>query len=415
MSIVRRRARSAVGGPESKLRELLATHDALRRIAALIARGAQPSEVFAAVTGEVKTRFRASTARLIRYETDGTVTVVANEGTVGPHARIGCQWNRFPDHGLTSTVWRTGQPARVDDYRAVVGGEPYVREGLVAAVAAPIFVHGNLWGLIAIGSTAGPLPSDAENRLADFASLTATAIATAHGRAEVEASRSRIVLASDESRRRIERDLHDGAQQQLVALALTVTTLSECGNTPQHLRNHLQQTAAQLLQVIDNLREIARGIHPAILSEAGLVPALRELATRSPIPAQVTARVCDGIPQPVAAGAYYVVSEALANTVKHSRATHVRIDAVLSDDMLEVVVTDDGIGGADRQNGTGLVGLYDRVEALGGRMSIDSTPGEGTRIYCALPVYDVTSTQGTSRRPEPVDDRHRYRQGEAWP
>jgi signal transduction histidine kinase len=378
--------------PDS-LTELTQTQAALRRLAALIAEGVSPAEMFTAVTKEVRRRYGATTARLIRYEIDGTATVLANQGTVGPHVRTGERWTDFPAAGLTETVWRTGRAARVDDYRTVPGGGLYVSEGLLAAVGVPIFVHGGLWGLIAIGSGDGPFPPDAEERLTEFTGLTATAIATAQGRAEIAASRTRIVEASDESRRRIERDLHDGAQQRLVSLAMRLSALSEDDAVSTRLRGDLREISKIVIGVIEDLREIATGIHPAILSKAGLGPALRALARRSAVPTEVRVTLGARLPPAVEVGVYYVASEALANAAKHADAESVTIDVTVEDHMLHLSVSDDGSGGADLAKGTGLVGLQDRVEALGGRLAVVSPEGAGTRVYCVMPLA-----------PPPADD-----------
>ncbi|MET0699605.1 MAG: GAF domain-containing sensor histidine kinase [Mycobacterium sp.] len=370
------------------LQELAFTHAALTRLAALIAQGVSPAELFAAVTREVRRRFGPTTARMIRYEPDGTATVLANEGTAGPHVRIGEQWRHYPATGLTKTIWTTGRPARVDDYRDLPGGERYVAEGLLSAVGVPIFVHGTLWGLIAIGSSTAPLPLGTEERLTTFTRLTATAIATAQGRAEVAASRARIVAASDESRRRIERDLHDGAQQQLVTLAMRMAMLSDCATTSPEMRAELKQASKLLSSVMDELREIAQGIYPAVLSQAGLGPALRTLARRSAVPVEVQIGVTTRLPTSVEVAAYYMVSEMLTNAVKHANASTVNIRAVVANATLHVSVVDDGIGGADPTKGSGLLGLQDRVEALGGRLRIHSPTGGGTSVNCAIPLAD---------------------------
>jgi len=362
------------------LRELVETQAALRRLAVLIARDTPPSDVFTAVTGEVRRRYGAATARMVRFESDGTATMVANVGTIGPHVRVGGPWTGYPECGLTQKVWNTGRSARVDDYREVPGGEPYVSEGLVSGVAVPIYVAGRLWGFIAIGSVTGPLPADVERCLAEFTGLTATAIATAQSRAEIRASRARIVAAFDNARKRLERDLHDGAQQHLVSLALRVAMLSDCPGVSDSMRNQLKELSIGLDTVIGDLRELARGIHPAILSQAGLEPALRALAARSVLPVELRLGVPDRLPTSIESGAYYIAAEALANATKHAHATRVRIEAELGGAMLRVAVIDDGIGGADVRSGTGLLGLHDRAEALGGRLSVLSPTGGGTHI-----------------------------------
>ena len=371
---------------EQQLRALADTQAALRRLAMLVARGEPPEVVFAAVTKEVLRHFGSGTARMIRFELDGTATLVANEGTTGPHVRVGQRWEGYPPAGLTATVLRTGRPARVDDYYDIPGGEPYLGEGLRSAVAMPVHVHGRLWGLIAVGSGQGPLPPDMEQRMTEFTDLVATAVANAQSRAELMASRARIVAASDEARRRIERDLHDGAQQHLVALALRLRSAAAASYDRGEIRTEITGVAAELRGVLDDLREISQGIHPAILSEAGLRPALRALGRRSTIPVEMQLRVDERLPEPVEVGAYYVVSEMLANAAKHARASVVEVDAEASGGTLRLQVRDDGIGGADPVRGSGLLGLKDRIEALGGTFSVHSPVGHGTTVSCELPV-----------------------------
>jgi signal transduction histidine kinase len=371
---------------EQELHELADTQAALRRLATLVARGASPEAVFAAATKEALRHFGGGTARMIRYELDGTATLVANEGTTGPHVRVGESWEGYPATGLTATVLRTGQAARVDDYGAIAGGEPYLREGIRSAVAMPIHVNGRLWGAIAVGSGQGPPPPDTEQRMTAFTDLVATAVANAQNRAELITSRARIVAASDEARRRIERDLHDGVQQGLVALALRLRSAAAAPHECDQTSTEFIDVAASLMRVIDELRETSRGIHPAILTEAGLRPALRALARRSAVPAEMTVRVDGRLPEPVEVGAYYVVSETLTNTAKHARASVVEVEVEAADGTLRVCVRDDGVGGADPLRGSGLVGLKDRIETLGGTFSLDSPPGGGTSICCELPV-----------------------------
>jgi signal transduction histidine kinase len=373
---------------EQQLHELADTQAALRRLATLVARGEPPEAVFAAATKEALRHFGGGTARMIRYELDGTATLVANEGTTGPHVRVGKRWEGYPPTGLTETVLRTGQAARVDDYRDVPGGEPYLREGLRSAVAMPIHVNGRLWGMIAVGSGHGPLPADTEARMVQFTDLVATAVANAQNRSELITSRARIITASDEARRRIERDLHDGAQQGLVALALRLRSAAVGPPDNDELRTELTDVAAGLMDVIDELRETCRGIHPAILTNAGLRPALHALARRSTVPVEIDVRIDGRLPEPVEVGGYYVVSEMLTNAAKHARATAVRVDAGLSDDTLRLCVRDDGIGGADPLLGSGLVGLKDRIDALGGTFTLHSPPAGGTLVCCELPVVD---------------------------
>jgi signal transduction histidine kinase len=329
--------------------------------------------------------FGNGTARMIRYEADGTSTLIANEGTTGPHVRVGKRWEGYPATGLTATVWKTGQPARVHDYRDIPGGEPYLREGLRSAIGMPILVDGRLWGMIAVGSGDGPLPEGTEQRMAEFTDLVATAVANAQNRAELIASRARIVAASDAARRRIERDLHNGAEQRLLILALRLHSVAKLHESDE-IRTEIANAASELMSVINELREISRGIHPAVLSRAGLRPALRALGRRSAIPVDVNVRIEGRLPAPAEVGAYHVVSEMLTNAAEHAHASVVEVDAEASGDTLRVCVRDDGVGGADPARGSGLVGLRDRIEALGGTFSMHSPAGGGTTVTCELPL-----------------------------
>jgi signal transduction histidine kinase len=371
---------------EQPVQDLVQTQASLRRLAMLVARGTPSEEVFAAVTKEALGHFGDGTARMIRFEFDGTATLLANRGAAGPHVRVGDRWEGFPPTGLTATVRRTGRTARVDTYRDVPGGDPYPQEGLESAVGIPIFVHGRLWGMMAIGSGSASLPADTEERMADFTDLISTSVANAQSLAELMAARTRLVTAADEVRRRLERQLHDGAQQRLIALALRLRALSdlpeECGD----LRLEIAASADQMLDVIDNLREIARGLHPAILSQAGLGPALRTLGRQSAVPTKIDVRFDRRLPDRVEVGAYYVVSELLANAAKHAAASFVLVQATMSGDDLSIHVDDDGVGGADPARGSGLIGLKDRVEALRGTFVVQSPHGSGTTVLCTIPT-----------------------------
>ena len=351
----------------------------------LVVDGAAPDAVFDAVTKEALRRFGSGTARMIRFEPDGTATILANEGTSGPHVNVGHAWENYPPAGLTATIQRTGAPARIDDYRDIPGGEAYLQEGLRCSAGMPIHVDGRLWGMIAVGSQEGPLPPDTELRMTEFTELLATAIATAHNRAELIASRARLVAAADEARRRITRDLHDGAQQRLVALALRLRTAAEYCTDLDAARDDLRAAVTDAFEIGEELREIAHGIHPAVLSEAGLGPALRALGRRSALPTEVCVSFADRLPAPIEVGAYYVVSELLTNAAKYAQATTVQIHAHLVDGHLHVSIRDDGIGGA-KHAGSGLTGLRDRVEALGGTLQVHGGRRQGTVGICQLPT-----------------------------
>jgi signal transduction histidine kinase len=255
-------------------------------------------------------------------------------------------------------------------------------------VAVPIIVDKRVWGMAAVGSGApDPLPPDTEARIGDFADLVATAIANAATRAELVASRARIVTAGDEARRRLERDLHDGAQQRLVSLGLQLRVAEEA--MPPELdefRGQLAEVLAGLTGVSADLQEISRGIHPAILSRGGLGPALKTLARRSSVPVDLDLTLDRRLPDSIEVAAYYVVAEALTNAAKHAAASLVTVCADTHDAALRLLIQDDGIGGADFGKGSGLIGLQDRVEALGGHMEIASPPGSGTSVHIGIPL-----------------------------
>jgi signal transduction histidine kinase len=299
-------------------------------------------------------------------------------------------------NNLGTIVFKTGRSARIDNYAEICTGPIGVAAGAAginSSLATPIVVEGRLWGVIAAGSIQKePVPADTEARLASFTELVATAIANAESRAALAASRARIVTAADAARRRIERDLHDGTQQHLVSLMLELR-LAE-SSVPAELeeaRRTIGRVAGELNRVIDDLREITCGIHPAILSEGGLGPALRTLARRAAIPAELGGVIEHRLPEPIEVAAYYVVSEALTNAAKHANASHVDIEASARDGSLRLSIRDDGVGGAEPAGGSGLVGIRDRVEALGGSIEITSPPRHGTHIVVRFPLeLDLT-------------------------
>jgi signal transduction histidine kinase len=249
--------------------------------------------------------------------------------------------------------------------------------------------------MIAVGSGHGPLPPDTEQRMTKFTDLVATAVANAQNRAELITSRARIVAAADDTRRRIERDIHDGAQQRLVSLALELRLARSMvpAELPE-LEMEIGRVADDLNGVVEDLLEISRGIHPSVLSKAGLPLALHALGRRSAVPVHLDVRIDGRLPEPVEVGAYYVVSEMLTNAAKHARASMVDVNAEASGGTLRVRVRDDGVGGADPRRGSGLVGLKDRIEALGGTFSIDSPAGGGTTACCELPVLSDAGQPG---------------------
>jgi signal transduction histidine kinase len=260
--------------------------------------------------------------------------------------------------------------------------------GIHSTVGAPIVVDGAVWGAIwASSKKPEPFPDDTESRIMGFAELVATAISNAVSQAQLAASRARVVAAADQTRRRIERDLHDGIQQRLVSLALELRYAEE-GVPPDQteLKKDLARFADGLTDALDEVRELARGIHPAILSEGGLRPALKALARRSAVPVELEVDVETQLPERVEVASYFVVSEALANAAKHARASVAHVSVVTAGSLLQVSIRDDGLGGADPARGSGLIGLIDRVQALGGTLTVLSPPGQGTTVRVELPI-----------------------------
>jgi signal transduction histidine kinase len=383
---------TAIANAESRaaLARLAEEQAALRRVATLVADGVPPEEVFAAVAAEVGRLLPVDSASMCRYESDGTLTFLAQWGTIVAHFPVGSRW-ALGGRNLGTLVLETGRPARIDGYADRSSGPlgASVREAaLHSAVATPIMVDGRLWGLIAAGSILEqPLPPDTEARLASFTELMATAVANAESRAALAASRARIVAAADETRRQIERDLHDGTQQHLMSLMLELRAAeaTEPGEVNE-LRDQIERTAQGLAGVVGELREISRGIHPAILSRGGLAPALRALARRSALPVELDLRATGRLPEQIEVAVYYVVSEALANAAKHAHASIMHVDLHAHDTSVRLAIRDDGVGGADPAQGSGLVGLRDRIEAVGGELEVTSPAGHGTTLLIKIPA-----------------------------
>ncbi|WP_082974926.1 GAF domain-containing sensor histidine kinase [Mycobacterium sp. E3247] len=395
-----RTARAHAADAEQRRRDAEASRDelgvlaeqqaALRRVATLVARGVRPSDVFPAVAHELARSLGVANASLWRYENDGTATLVAARDDPVQVAQmpVGSRWS-LGGQNIGAMVADSGQPARMDSHDTAIGDVAALirRLGLRSGVGAPIVVEGRLWGVAVVGSAAEPLPPDTEQRIGEFSELVAAAIANAEAHAALTASRARIVTAADDARRRLERDLHDGAQQRLVSLALQLRSI-EAGVPPElgSLKNEISAAVTGLSAASADLQELARGIHPAILSRGGLGPALEALARRCPIPVTVRLALEEQIPESVEVAAYYVVAEALTNATRHARASLIDVDARTDEAELMVAIRDDGVGGADSRNGSGLLGLLDRVEALGGRLDIASPPGGGTALQVAIPT-----------------------------
>jgi signal transduction histidine kinase len=379
----------------SQILRLLAEQGALERVATLVATGPSPTEVSRAVAEEVRELLGVGDAGVCRFEPDGSSVLLVGVGDKLGQWRPGTRWP-LDDIDSSSQVWRTGRSARFDAdrwerARGPVAGR--LRElGVRSAVASPVTVDGRPWGAVMAWSSGTSLPADTEQRMARFTDLVAMAIGNAENQAQLAASRARIVTASDEARRRIERDLHDGAQQRIVSLGLELR-LAQSGvpDGLHEVRAALGRIVEDLGHLLDELRETARGIHPAMLSEGGLQPALRTLARRAPVPVELDVATDARFPEPVEVAVYYVVSEALTNAAKHSTASHVAVSLAEREGALQLSVRDDGVGGADPQGGSGLIGLRDRVEALGGTIEVESPKGAGTRVAVRLPVLDGSS------------------------
>jgi PAS domain S-box-containing protein len=391
---------TAIANSEARdgLRRLLDEQAALRRVAILVAEGASASHVFSAVAREVAGVIRMPVVGVHRYETDGTFTMVGIAGDTT--LTVGSRWP-VEDEGLAGMIRASGRPARKDDYSTMPGplGAALRDDRMASRVGVPIVVDGNVWGFMVAGGRPGePIPASTEEHLARFTELVATAASNATIRADLIASRARVVGAADETRRRIERDLHDGAQQQLVTLALGLRAAE--GRVPAglgDLRAEVGRFADRLTSVIEELREMSRGIHPAILTEGGLSPAFEALALRSSVPVKLNAR-CEGrLPAGVEVAVYYVAAEALTNAAKHANASHVQIDLYTEEETLRLSILDDGVGGADPSGGTGLIGLKDRVEALGGAIEVKSPPRGGTRLDVEIPLIADRSADSASQ------------------
>jgi signal transduction histidine kinase len=363
---------------------------ALRRVATVVAAETSPSRVFAQVTEEVAKLLGLPAASVMQFD--------------GPHtARVAGAWSadgrlRFPVGAtldldadtVVGKVRRTGSPQRVERYEDAAGA--LARDvrgfGYRAGVAAPVSVGGRLWGvLVAVSASDEPLPHDVEERLCDFADLLAQALANADAYQKLAASRTRVVEVADAERRRLERNLHDGAQQRLVSVALQLTMVAKrLESDPPAARELLSTAREDLSYGLADLRELARGIHPAVLTERGLGPALDALFARAPFPVEIARMPDERLAPAVEAAAYYVIAESVANVGKYADASHATVSVERSNGSATVTVADDGVGGADPARGSGLGGLAARVEALNGHLEIESPPGQGTRITAEIPL-----------------------------
>jgi signal transduction histidine kinase len=381
------------------LEQLVREHAALRRVATLVAREPSPSEVFTAVTRETGVLLGAQRATLLRVESAQWAVVVAGwtDGTAPP-VPVGHR-GALDGRGILGQMLRTARPVRIEDFDEVGDGPvaTLMRDlGIRSGAGGPIILGGRVWGAVsAVWPEGTSMPLGAEDRIAAFAELVSYAIENAETRDELAASRARLVAAADEARRRIERDLHDGAQQRLVAAALELTLLEhQLDRDPEGARPVLARAREQLDGGLGELRDLARGIHPTVLTDRGLEAALNALVQRAAVPVDLRVAVAERLDTAIEAAAYFLVSEALTNVAKHAQADTVSVDVASTDDTLIVTIADDGVGGADPGRGSGLRGLVDRVQAVGGRLEVSSASGEGTRLCARLPTTVLGSLNG---------------------
>jgi signal transduction histidine kinase len=371
---------------------------ALRRLATLVARGAPPHEIFAAVARELVHILEVQHTAVVRYEPDATSAEVEisvwNSGHVAPFP-IG---SRLPleKKTVTELVAQTKAPGRIDAGQTTAGAlgtaaivTMYRDVGMKGVVGCPITVGGRLWGAVIAASTSGQLPEDTEKHMCDFTKLAATAIANADSHAKLQASRTRVLAAADATRRLIERDLHDGTQQRLVAVMLELRAMEAMPPAdPEECRRSLSGITHALDETLEDLRDIARGLHPALLSRRGLEPAIKALARCSAVRVELNIRTGEHLPERSEVTAYHVVSEALTNAAKHAEASVVHVDLDVEDSTIWLSIRDDGKGGADPDLGSGLLHITDRVEALGGSLQIESPAGGGTSLLADIPIAD---------------------------
>jgi PAS domain S-box-containing protein len=374
---------------ETRLRSLLAEQTALRRVATLVARGGAYGEVVSAVAEEVGKLLSADAAGVVRYEPEGRGTVVGTWSRSGVHhIPAGTSVDLESDTSV-GHVYGTGQPGRSIGFEGPAGSlaDRLGELGYRSSLAAPIRVAGRLWGALAVADfREEPLAEGSEQRLVRFADLVAQALANADAREQLAASRARLVEASDAERQRLERNLHDGAQQRLQVVALTLRLAQE--HLPEgtgEVRELLETAGEELAAGLDELRELARGIHPAVVTDRGLAAALEGVVRRAPLPVTVESVPARRLAESVEVAAYYLVTEALVNVAKHAEASAATVAVSAEGDSAIVEVADDGVGGADVTRGSGLRGLEDRIGALGGTFEVDSPPGEGTAIHATIP------------------------------
>jgi PAS domain S-box-containing protein len=392
------------------LRGLVDEHAALRRVATLVARGTDAAAVFDAVCVETGRLMEATSVNLARFTPDGLNLTMAGWSAHDTHVPTGTQLPLSPDT-INGVIQRTAAPTRFDSYESATSelGRVIQQRGIRSEVGAPISVEGRVWGALIAGTDSPqPLPAGAESRLARFAELVATAISNASARSELVASRARIVAAGDEARRRVERNLHDGAQQRLVTLGLELDVLrTSVPSEMEAIRAALGRLEDGIKAALEDVREVSRGLHPALLSQGGLGPSVRALARKCPLPVDVEIDLEQRPPESIEIAVYYVVSEALTNSAKHAHPSRCTVTVTGSRAVLRATIRDNGRGGAEASAGSGLIGLIDRVEALGGRFALDSPRGHGTTVAIELPFGGDQAKDSQPTQPADGDWRLR--------
>jgi signal transduction histidine kinase len=369
------------------LQQLVRQHAALQRVAILVARQPPTAEVFAVVTREAGMLLGARMTALLRVESLQTAVIVAGWSRDATPVPVGSR-GVLDGHGLLGRILRTGQAVRLEDFDEVGGAVAAEMRslGVPSAVAGPIVLGGRIWGALSAAWPEGVrMPAGAEDRVAAFAEFVSYAIDNAETRDELLASRARLVKAADEQRRRVVRDLHDGAQQRLIHAVTTLQLADSRDDAPPELARLVGEALEDTRAAIDELRELAHGIHPAVLTHRGLAAAVEALADRAPVPVDVEIPE-ERYPAFAESAAYFVAAEALTNVAKYARASTARVTATRTADALVISVEDDGVGGAKPSPGSGLSGLQDRVAALDGTLLVDSPPREGTRIRAKIPL-----------------------------
>jgi PAS domain S-box-containing protein len=371
---------------EAELKRLADEQTALRRVATLVVRGVPAPEVFSAVAKELERLFDAQATMIGRLEPEAMMTIVASSGRAREELPVG---SRLPleSGGVLARVMRTGRSTRVNDYSHASGFLRQLthRTGIRCSVAVPIMVEGSLWGSMGAGTERQEFPADTEQRMAEFTELAGTSISSIQARSDLAASRARIVEAADEERRRVVRDLHDGAQQRLVHSIITLKLAHGALQPAQAPASELVSEALEHAERANvELRELAHGILPSVLTHGGLRAAVGALASRAPVPVEVDVSV-DRLPAHFEATAYFVVAESLTNVAKHARATGATVRAHVEGGSLQLHVRDDGVGGA-RPDGTGLVGLADRLAVLDGALRVESPAEGGTLVTADIPL-----------------------------